>query len=180
MNLPILGKTLIQVRINKQGDNVIYLTCSDGTRYTMSHSQDCCESVYIDDIVGDVDDLIGNPLLIAEEETNKDSPKKDEYDESYTWTFYKLATIKGYVTIKWYGTSNGYYSESADFGEIDFIRACGENNRYWHNRPIGESCYYSKPVRDVLKEIWPIFTEQELEKETKYIEDCLCVKDIIE
>lgn len=77
------------------------------------HFQDCCENVYIEDVVGDLEDLIGSPILSAECVTNSDNPKQ-EYDESHTWTFYKMSTIKGSVTIRWYGTSNGYYSESVN------------------------------------------------------------------
>jgi hypothetical protein len=82
-------------------------------RYVFLHHQDCCESVYIESIVGDIEDLVNTPILTAEEssgDTPADSNAKPY--ESYTWTFYKFATFKGYVDIRWLGESNGYYSES--------------------------------------------------------------------
>lgn len=71
------------------------------------------------DIVGDLSDLIGQPLLMAEEvcesDINPEGVKIPDFQDSFTWTFYKLATVKGYVTISWYGESNGYYNESVSF-----------------------------------------------------------------
>ena len=106
----LLGKVMKEVVVDSY--NIKFVTV-DGEVYNMYHEQDCCESVYVESVVGDVEDLIGVPLLVAEESTG-DTPKDSKADpcESYTWTFYKLATVKGYVDIRWLGESNGYYSES--------------------------------------------------------------------
>lgn len=119
----LIGKTLVRIEGAERGSERITLTTATGDRYLMWHRQDCCESVEVEDVCGDVADLIGSPILMAEEVTheNEDPPGvtvEDMYrDESFTWTFYKLATISGSVTIRWLGSSNGYYSESVEFEE---------------------------------------------------------------
>lgn len=114
----LLGKTLKS--IDNTSDEIRFFA-EDGSEWRMYHEQDCCESVRVEDIAGNLTDLIGSPILQAEESTSEENPEgvTPEYqDESFTWTFYKLATAKGYVTIRWYGDSNGYYSESVDFVNV--------------------------------------------------------------
>lgn len=115
----IIGKTLSAVT-GEKGDDSIVFECADGSAYLMYHSQDCCESVSIDDIEGDFSDLIGLPITLAEESSSDDPiPGQDvgEYCESFTWTFYRIATARGFVVIRWFGESNGYYSESVSFAK---------------------------------------------------------------
>ena len=110
----MLGKTFVQVT-GSVGDSEMTFETSQGERFMFAHSQNCCECVDINDIVGDLQDLVGEPLLVAEEvqgETPVDFVERDH--ESVTWTFYKFATRKGYVDVRWLGESNGYYSEGVD------------------------------------------------------------------
>ena len=128
----LIGKTIVSIVGMEKGSEEITFTTLDGKQYKMYHEQDCCENVTIDDVCGDVMDLIGSPLLLAEERTSEENPpdvteqrlklQKDaayvEWQDSFTWTFYHFATINGYLDLRWYGESNGYYSESVDFKEI--------------------------------------------------------------
>ena len=111
----LVGRTLYKVEASDES-MTLYLSETNYVRFF--HYQDCCESVYIEDIVGDLNDLVGSPLLVAEEVSNYDAEPKYE-GESYTWTFYKFATRKGYVDVRWYGSSNGYYSESVSVEVVD-------------------------------------------------------------
>ena len=108
----MLGKTFVQVSGSVDSDEMLFET-AQGERFLFAHMQDCCETVRINDIVGDLQDLVGEPLLIAEEVSGATEPDEEHY-ESYTYTFYKFATRKGYVDVRWLGESNGYYSESVD------------------------------------------------------------------
>ena len=110
------GQTLVTVVVS---DDEINFHTESGDKYYMFHDQDCCEDVHIEEIIGNLNDLIGTPILEAECE---ESDVKDREDESFygvqdeqQWTFYTLGTIKGCVTIRWYGESNGYYSTSVSF-----------------------------------------------------------------
>jgi hypothetical protein len=107
----MIGQTFDTVTGQRQGDEMVF-TNTNGV-HTFYHNQDCCESVSIDTIDGDVSDLVGSPILMAEEVDNLDAP--DRGDEFYTWTFYKFATAKGSVTVRWYGSSNGYYGEGVSY-----------------------------------------------------------------
>jgi len=95
----LIGKTFTNVYTCDHpvyGDK--YKLCfelADGGRYVFYHDQDCCESVYIEDICGELSDLEGTPILLAEETSSEGRGRKECPDDgTHTYTFYKFATIK--------------------------------------------------------------------------------------
>lgn len=112
----IVGLIPLKVCVGAGNDEVLfYFTNAAYAR--LYHEQDCCESVYIESVVGDVGDLVDQPLLLAEESSNEED--EETGCDGRTWTFYKFATIKGYVDIRFLGESNGFYSERVDFAFMD-------------------------------------------------------------
>lgn len=99
----LIGKTITKIEGGLKDEKMIF-TLNNGDKYQMIYYNDCCASCTVEDIAGDINDLIGSPILQAEEATSKENPEgvKPEYQDLFTWTFYKLATIRGYLTIRWF------------------------------------------------------------------------------
>tara|TARA_R110002167_G_C12525623_1_gene638633 strand:+ start:49 stop:462 length:414 start_codon:yes stop_codon:yes gene_type:complete len=118
------GLVVKEIKGNRGDDELVFVIDNDD-EYVMYHEEDCCETVYVEDVCGYLSDIIGYPIINAYETTDRDY-KPDtiygddwSYEESQTWTFYNISTIKGSVTIRWYGSSNGYYSESVSFKKVN-------------------------------------------------------------
>ena len=113
----LTGKLLKSVEV--EGDSAVIFTLDDGSKYALLHEQDCCEDVHIEDVDGDLAALSGAYVISAQEVSNVGENFMDDDDEkpSVIWTFYKLLTTKGFMTIRWWGASSGYYSEAVDWVE---------------------------------------------------------------
>lgn len=118
MDFEILtGKTLTKCeRDGRYENDAIRFETTDGDTYVLTHVQDCCESVGIEDIDGNFEDMIGSPILYAEVSTGDDpAPSESAYDDEFgSWTFYRIQTAKGFMMIRWFGSSE-YYSTAVNF-----------------------------------------------------------------
>jgi hypothetical protein len=137
----LVGQTIVNISHDDNGLDFIVFNGEEYHLFNLSGDDgppnDC--HVWLESVVGDVKDLVGEKLLKAEVATNSgDTVDKHGNEDSGTWTFYKFATIKGYVDIRFCGTSNGYYCETAvlhDFGKVssDYVSSIdskSEGSRY--------------------------------------------------
>lgn len=163
----MLGRTMVSVTGATGGDEMLF-TSDKGDVFRFAHDQDCCESVEIEDIVGDLSDLCGVPILEAEESSEQAETKDD--DSSGTWTFFRYSTIKGTVTVRWFGTSNGYYSETADYSVqanspelkqkqtiarlVDDVKRLQEQSR--HAAGKYEIDKLGKRIEELQGDVWPL------------------------
>ena len=104
-------------RLTHDGNDALLFADLEGNVYLMTHNQDCCKNVWLEDVSGSWDDIEWQEVLEAYE-TSESMPEKD-YGTG-TWTFYTLVAFNGSVTLRWCGESNGYYSEGVDFYQIIF------------------------------------------------------------
>jgi hypothetical protein len=121
----LVGTTLIKVE-NLDNERLIFTAHNNEHEYHTYHLQDCCETVSVYQIVGNIEDILNSQIIKTKELVyDNEQPEPDifipdndcDHYESYTWTIHIIETKKGAVKFVWLGSSNGYYSESVYFGE---------------------------------------------------------------
>ena len=109
------GKTIKQIKGLKKYSEEVRILTECGRTYLFYHEQECCEIVTLEDFELSAPSLDGAVILSANEESSYND--SNEYGETSTWTFYKIGTSKGELWMRWFGRSNGYYSEAVNFIE---------------------------------------------------------------
>ena len=107
----MVGKKVVGIYYDEENFQIL----TDDCVYAFYHEQGCCERVYLTQVGGISDKIIGSRIVIAEEVVDA---KDTEYGH-ITWTFYKIGTTKGMIDFRFQGESNGYYSESVDLIKIE-------------------------------------------------------------
>lgn len=99
-------------------DRIVFVL-NDGTAFVLHNESEgdygCDVSIHLVDIEGDLFDLIDRPLVVSETASHR-PPEK--CCDSETWTYYRIATPKGMVSLRWHGRSNSYYSEAVSHGVL--------------------------------------------------------------
>ena len=117
----LIGLTLDEMLIGKDGEgNDRIAILASGRWFTMSHDQDCCESVWVEDVPTLSADARGAKIVDASEDITTGC---EGYGDTFTATFYRILTEREDVALTWRGESNDYYSESVDFAEWKGERA---------------------------------------------------------
>ena len=101
---------LVAEKIITDAEGII-IQFKSGEKLDMRHDQDWGEDVYLEEIIGDLQDLVGSAIVSAYKSS---SSTTSEYGDVEQWTFYRFVTEKGPVTLRWIGTSNGYYSTEVE------------------------------------------------------------------
>ena len=105
------GKKVIGIYYDEENFQIL----TDDGVYAFHHEYDCCESVWLTQVDGISDKIIGSRIVIAEVVTDE----KDTEDGHTTWSFYKIGTNKGMIDFRFQGESNGCYSETVDLVKIE-------------------------------------------------------------
>ena len=102
------GKTFSKVV--RKDDSVVFIQQNPSFSVVLKHVQECCESVYLEDVVGDLADLENTALLQVKE-------TKGVYQGVGPAYFYDFRTLKGNVTLRFVHehNSNWAYSARASF-----------------------------------------------------------------
>ena len=122
-NIDLLKGLTVKTIDAFEGGGDIMITTNCGRQFRFTHFQDCCEHVDIYSIDGDLKRLEGFRLVDVQMET-VDEPEgwadSDEakWADSYTFTDVVFKTNAQTICVKWFGESNGYYSEGVDFEEL--------------------------------------------------------------
>ena len=112
------GKVITKV-IGKNGDNCLTFETNNGEVFKFFHEKDG-NFAKIDNICGDLNNLVGKPLLSAKAVIfHNHSLINMQEKNNPNWIFYRFSNLETRVDIRWYDKTKYNYSEEVSFYYVD-------------------------------------------------------------
>lgn len=105
----IEGTTIERIIHEDVKSPYIYLVTDKGV--FKIHPADYMADTHLADGGEDLQDLIGQKIIEFSERSNQTMKNPGQDEDTQTWTFYNIRTLKSTVSLRFYSTCNGYYSE---------------------------------------------------------------------
>ena len=105
------------VGLKAQSEQLVIKT--DRGELTLKHEVDCCEAVYLEEFTGTAESLVGAIVTSFTKDTREGEQDRGSHVEM--WTFYNLVTSRQDLSLRWYGSSNGYYSIAVHCGWESYL-----------------------------------------------------------
>lgn len=116
--------------------------------FCLHHEQSCCEIVELIDGFDELHLLQNGPIMQSYATYSHDGELKyTENGNSYdnlTWSFYTFSTFYHSVTLRFYGQSNGCYSET-----VDLYRCLTTEEQIEYNQTVNR---YNKRYEELMKQ----------------------------
>lgn len=111
MRYDLGNKKILEIEGLEIGSQEVVVYFESGEILRFYHEQDCCETVELVDI-DCMFDIHDTAIKAYELEIATEHQMSGGGD--LQWTFYFLRTSRGTLWMRWYGSSNGYYSTAVE------------------------------------------------------------------
>lgn len=114
----LVGQAFDEVVLCEDTDDPLFIRGGKAI-YTMLHEQKCCESVYLNEVIGDLAVLSGEPIVSCEQSWSCHE-LIDATDDWLDWCFYKVNTAAGSVVFWWIASGDGCMTDnSVEIKEVE-------------------------------------------------------------
>lgn len=110
------GKVIVDIKGMYQYSEMVMFSLLNGEKVIMYNYEQRCGNdveIQLEEVIGYSSDLLNSEIILAEE-VQSTKEQVGDYGDTENWSFVKIGTINGQVTLRWKGRSNGHYSVGVD------------------------------------------------------------------
>ena len=116
----LIGEVIVKAEA-RENQSCVRFECESGKLYVLKHTENCCESVWLESTEG-LDTLLGKVVNVNVEDEDISMPEGcDPHNDVWAGTFYRIETNESVADIRFCGYTNSVYALNASLYQLTLI-----------------------------------------------------------